>query len=252
MDHVKKHVHGGKVANYIPQLAKVDPEIMAVAVCSVDGQFFSKGDDEHRFCIQSCVKPFTYLMALEELGLDYVHKHVGREPSGKAFNAFSLTDAGLPHNPMINSGAIAVCGLLGREQSAADRFESLQNKFSTMVRGANVRNTTDGLEGSGGGLRDRVLENTGGVDPRSFHCGFDNATYMSERDTGFNNYALAHFMRASSHGHLSPTQVTATIFFFLGGGLYACVSVCLYACVSISMRVYIYGCVCLYACVSPI
>jgi len=177
------------VATYIPQLAKANPQSMATAVCSVDGELASHGDDHLRFCIQSCVKPFTYLMACEELGINEVHQHVGREPSGKAFNAFTLTETGLPYNPMINSGAIAVCNLIGQNATAADRFELLQTNFNDIVRGP----PSLGL--------DRV--------------GFDNAVYMSERDTGFNNYALAHFMRARKpFGQLSPSQVHDNLLFY--------------------------------------
>ncbi|MBI5174650.1 MAG: glutaminase [Candidatus Melainabacteria bacterium] len=50
---------GGKLANYIPQLEKVDPEKFAVSVCTVDGQRFNLGDAEDYFCVQSCSKPIT-------------------------------------------------------------------------------------------------------------------------------------------------------------------------------------------------
>ena len=80
----------GKVATYIPQLAKVDNDYWALSVCTVDGQRFSIGDVDVPFCLQSCVKPLTYTLALQELGPDTVHRYVGQEPSGLHFNAVSL------------------------------------------------------------------------------------------------------------------------------------------------------------------
>ena len=73
----------GKVADYIPQLAKVDPTKFAVAVTTIDGQRFSFGDADELFCLQSSSKPITYAMALKEHGMEVVHEHVGREPSGR-------------------------------------------------------------------------------------------------------------------------------------------------------------------------
>ena len=77
---------GGKVADYIPQLARVDPEQFAISICTVDGQRYSIGDSSTDFCLQSSCKPINYCLALEELGEEKVHTHVGREPSGQSFN----------------------------------------------------------------------------------------------------------------------------------------------------------------------
>jgi glutaminase len=69
-------------------------------------------------------------MACEELGMDVVHEYVGSEPSGQAFNAFALTEQNppLPFNPLINSGAITVCNLIGQKDklSGGDRFDRVQ------------------------------------------------------------------------------------------------------------------------------
>ena len=97
---------GGAVADYIPQLRRVDPEKFGIAVCTVDGQRFSIGDTTDLFCVQSLCKPINYSLAVEEHGAAAVHRHVGREPSGRGFNELSLTDEGLPHNPMIGCSRI--------------------------------------------------------------------------------------------------------------------------------------------------
>ncbi|MGF1426119.1 glutaminase [Kitasatospora sp. LaBMicrA B282] len=76
----------GAVADYIPQLARVDADQFAISVCTVDGQRFSIGDAETDFCLQSVSKAVNYCLALDEHGPDTVHRHVGREPSGVGFN----------------------------------------------------------------------------------------------------------------------------------------------------------------------
>lgn len=69
----------GKLADYIPQLAEVDPNLYALSICTVDGQRFNIGDFDSDFTIQSCGKPFLYAIACEEYGVDAVHEHVGYE-----------------------------------------------------------------------------------------------------------------------------------------------------------------------------
>ena len=80
----------GEVANYIPQLATVSKDKWAMSVCTVDGQRFSIGDINVPFTLQSCSKPFSYAICLNELGPDLVHKYVSYEPSGQDFNEIVL------------------------------------------------------------------------------------------------------------------------------------------------------------------
>ncbi len=80
----------GAVADYIPELATVDPDRFGIALASVRGHVYSAGDDELAFTIQSSSKPFVYALAIGELGSDVVERHVGFEPSGEPFNAISL------------------------------------------------------------------------------------------------------------------------------------------------------------------
>lgn len=139
---------GGNNADYIPQLAKVDPEQFAISITTTDGQHFSIGDSDTQWCIQSCSKPISYLLALDKFGEDYVHNHVGTEPSGRPFNEMVLKESPsegnpgrqIPHNPCINAGAIMTVSMVEpdvadsrmrletvldawRELSAADKFE---------------------------------------------------------------------------------------------------------------------------------
>src|SRR6186997_734489 len=104
-------VNDGKVADYIPELAKVDPKKFGICVASRDGHLYEVGDTRHEFTIQSISKALAYGLALEDRGEAHVLSRIGVEPSGEAFNAISLkAGTGTPFNPMINAGAIATCG----------------------------------------------------------------------------------------------------------------------------------------------
>lgn len=158
-----REARSGKVADYIPQLGRVNPEHYAVSICTVDGQRLSLGDSGTPFCVQSVSKPISYCLALEEHGEGVVHKHVGREPSGRGFNELTLNNDGLPHNPMINAGAIMCASLIRADLDGADRFDYVLNKWEAM---------------SGG-----------------FRPGFNNAVYQSERQTADRNFALGYFIK---------------------------------------------------------
>ncbi|XP_001601673.2 glutaminase liver isoform, mitochondrial isoform X2 [Nasonia vitripennis] len=160
----------GKVASYIPQLARMNPEYWGVSVCTIDGQRFSIGDTTIPFTLQSCSKPLTYAIALERLGQEVVHKYVGQEPSGRNFNELVLDHNKKPHNPMINAGAILVCSLLKvlikPEMTLAEKFDFTMNYFKRLAGGENL--------------------------------GFNNAVFLSEREAADRNYALGFYMR--EHG----------------------------------------------------
>lgn len=153
----------GNVASYIPELANVDPELYGISLCTIDGQRYSIGDTTTQFCLQSVSKPINYGIALEEYGEEFVHSHVGREPSGRGFNELSLNKDGLPHNPLINSGAIMCVSLIKPELSAASRVEHIINYWKRLS--ANVQPTVD------------------------------LGVYLSERDSADRNFALGYFMK---------------------------------------------------------
>jgi glutaminase len=115
----------GSVADYIPELAKADPNLFGICIATRDGQIYEVGDTRHKFTIQSISKAISYGLALEDRGEDHVLSRIGVEPSGDAFNAISLkADSGAPFNPMINAGAIATCGqiLKTADESRIDRI----------------------------------------------------------------------------------------------------------------------------------
>lgn len=154
---------GGKVADYIPQLKRVAPEHLAVSICTIDGQRLDFGDSDKYFCVQSTCKPISYCIAMELNGEDYVHKHVGREPSGRSFNEISLNRHNLPHNPMINAGAIMCSSMIKPDKGLADRFDLIMSVWKELSGGR--------------------------------HPGYNNSVYHSEKETADRNFALAHFMR---------------------------------------------------------
>ena len=155
--------HSGGVATYIPQLARVNPDQYGLAICTIDGQQYSQGESRTLYCLQSTCKPINYCLALEEHKEAKVHQHIGREPSGRGFNELTLNSDSLPHNPLINAGAIMACALIKPDLNIADRFEYVMEMWTAL---------------------------SGGERP-----GFNNAVYLSEKQTADRNFALGHFMR---------------------------------------------------------
>eukprot|EP00736_Rhodelphis_marinus_P003218 Rmarinus@m.15786 len=156
---------GGKNADYIPQLSEkfIDPNQYGISVCTVDGQRHSIGDAKSIFCIQSCSKPITYALGLNELGREKVHTHVGKEPSGRRFNEMLLDKLNRPHNPCINAGAIMSCSLVKPNEVMAKRFDHVVKAWQSLA---------------------------GERKP-----GFANSTYLSESATADRNYCLAYMMK---------------------------------------------------------
>lgn len=81
-----EEVREGAVADYIPELAKANPDWFGISLVTLDGQVFEVGATDQGFTIQSISKPFVYGLALEDHGRDYVATKVGVEPTGEAFN----------------------------------------------------------------------------------------------------------------------------------------------------------------------
>jgi glutaminase len=99
----------GEVADYIPELAQVNPRQFGIAVITPEGEVVTAGDADRPFSIQSISKVFLLTLALGRVG-ESLWTRVGREPSGSAFNSIVQLEqeAGRPRNPFINAGAIVV------------------------------------------------------------------------------------------------------------------------------------------------
>uniref|UniRef100_A0A669EQ78 glutaminase n=1 Tax=Oreochromis niloticus TaxID=8128 RepID=A0A669EQ78_ORENI len=166
----------GKVADYIPQLAKFSPELWGVSLCTVDGQRHSVGHTKQPFCLQSCVKPLQYAIAVHESGTEKVHRYVGMEPSGLKFNVLSLDDEDKPHNPMVNAGAILISSLI-------KIFFFQVMEFVKKMAGQE-------------------------------YVGFSNATFQSEKETGDRNFAIGYYMKEKKCFPLGADMIDALDFYF--------------------------------------
>jgi glutaminase len=126
---IEPHRGEGKVADYIPALACVDPNKFGIAFADASGVVHGAGDFDEAFSIQSISKVFMLSLALEKVGAALWRK-VGREPSGSAFNSIVQLEReeGRPRNPLINAGAIAVTDQLigpGSAEAAIDALLAL-------------------------------------------------------------------------------------------------------------------------------
>lgn len=159
-----RDLDSGQLADYIPELARVEPDHFGIAVVTTNGAVYAAGDVDVPFTIQSVSKAFSYALAIERVGREKVRSLIGVEPSGDAFNAIEFDPATQrPYNPMVNAGAIAVAGLLYGSYGAS-ACEAVVERFSRAAG--------------------RTLD-------------LDEAVYRSEAETGHRNRAIAHLLRAS-------------------------------------------------------
>lgn len=167
-------ITAGKPAAYIPELAKVDPSLCGIAIATVDGAIHGVGDWRHPFTIQSISKAFVYGHALEIHGRATVLAKVGVEPTGESFNSILLdNEHRRPFNPMVNAGAIATAELI----EGADPAER--------------RAALDDLLAAFAGRR----------------LDLDEATYLSEKETGHRNRAIAWMMLSAGMIERDPEEV---------------------------------------------
>jgi glutaminase len=164
-----KKINDGENASYIPQLKSVNSDFFGVAICTVDGQILQLGDSNVYTSVQSCSKPITYCISVEENsteeinGEDYVHNFVGREPSGRNFNELCMNHENIPHNPMINAGSIMCVSLINYEKSQSDRYDKIINYWSRLCANEKIN--------------------------------FSNSVYLSEKNSADRNRCLGYIMQ---------------------------------------------------------
>ena len=120
VDKVRPLIGSGNVANYIPALGNVDPNKIAIAITTADGQTIGAGDYLEPFSIQSISKVFSLTLALSLYSEKEIWNRVGKEPSGQSFNSLVQVELerGIPRNPFINAGALVIADLIQARQSA--------------------------------------------------------------------------------------------------------------------------------------
>lgn len=169
----------GKQADYIPALAKVDPDQFGICLQTVDGERFSFMKSDTRFSIQSIAKVFALAMGLSLKG-ESLWRNVGKEPSGTAFNSLVQLEMekGIPRNPFINAGAIVVADLLLSE------LDDAEGEFLKFVRGLGGSQTID----------------------------YNMEVAVSERETGYLNAAIANMLKY--HGTIENDIERVLMFYF--------------------------------------
>nr|MBP9491415.1 glutaminase [Aliarcobacter sp.] len=170
----------GKVANYIPALATVNPNQFSMSVQMFDGTSFGVGEVNNKFSIQSISKVFTFTLALNHYGKE-LYKRVGHEPSGNPFNSLVQLEYenGIPRNPFINAGAIVT----------ADSLVSIykENTFEKILDFIKKVSNDETIS-------------------------FDEEIFQSELAHGFRNFALINMIRSFNNIYNNIDDVINTYF----------------------------------------
>ncbi|NLX80377.1 MAG: glutaminase [Proteiniphilum sp.] len=164
----------GKVADYIPELANVDPNHFGVNLTTIEGDAYDYGDANIRFSIQSIAKVFSFVLAYSRIKSD-IWLRMDLEPAGTPFNSLVQLeyDKGVPRNPFVNAGGIVVCDILVSE---------LENPKSDMLNF--IRTLSDNRD-----------------------INYNSKVSESERLSGYKNYALVNLMKSFGNIHNDIDEV---------------------------------------------
>lgn len=170
----------GKQANYIPELAKINPDQFGMSIHTISGEVYSFKQADSRFSIQSISKVFALAMCLSIEG-DRLWNKIGKEPSGTAFNSLIQLEVekGIPRNPFINAGAIVMADIL------VSHFKNPKEEFLNFVHAV----ADD----------DSII--------------YNESMALSERENGYLNAAIANLLKY--HGTIDNDIETVLHFYFL-------------------------------------
>ena len=171
-----KDLKEGKNADYIKELASVDPNIYGIAIVTTDGQVYTKGDLKSAVSIQSISKVFTMAKVIEENNPKFIMDKIGVDATGMRFNSIVAVEMqkGKEINPLVNPGAIASTSLIKGADSAA-KWKSILQVHSDFAG--------------------RQLS-------------LDMPVYISEAGDNLRNQAIAHLLFAYGRMYFDPVQAT--------------------------------------------
>jgi glutaminase len=171
-----KDVKDGKNADYIKELANVDPKIFGIALVTTDGQVYTMGDIDSKVSIQSVSKVFTMAGVIEQQGHQAIQDKIGVDATGEVFNSITAVERmrGKEINPLVNPGAIASTSLIAGDDSAAKwkNIVQIQSDFAGRPLSLNV------------------------------------PVYISEAGDNLRNQAIAHLLLAYGRMYFDPVQAT--------------------------------------------
>lgn len=131
-----KNTHDGKNADYIPELAKVDPALFGIVIVTTKGEMMVMGDADVPFAIESISKPFVYALALQDNGEQLVTDKVGLNATGHSFNSVIAIEERSNHlqNPLVNAGAIQTTSLV-KGKSSVEKWQRVLSMMQTLSDG---------------------------------------------------------------------------------------------------------------------
>lgn len=171
-----KSLQEGANADYIPALAKVDPDIFGIALVTPDGQVYTAGDFKSEVSIQSISKVFTAALVMEERNPQAIADNMGVDATGQPFNSIVAVEQykGAEMNPLVNAGAITATSMVSGT-SRQEIWNRILNYYSEFA-----------------GRKLSVNEEV----------------FKSESDTNQRNQAIARLMHAYGHIKDNPDQAT--------------------------------------------